>query len=45
VVSVAEVGEDGGFVVAVAEVSKQGEGALVAGHDVGVVAEVVVGVA
>jgi hypothetical protein len=45
VVGVAEVGEGGGFFVAVAEVPHQVEGVLVAGDGLGVVAEVVVGVA
>jgi hypothetical protein len=35
VVGVAEVGEDAGFAVAVAEVAAQGEGVLVAGEGVG----------
>ena len=45
VVGFPEVGQDGGFVVAVAEVAVEGEGVDVAVGGVGVVAEVVVGVA
>jgi hypothetical protein len=45
VMGVAEVGEGVGFVVAVADVPVPGKGLLVAGHCMGVVAEVVVGVA
>ena len=45
VVGVAEVGEGVSFVVAVAEVPDQSEGVLVAGDGLGVVPEVVVGVA
>lgn len=42
---VAYAAEGGGFVVPVAKVAKQGEGVLVAGKSLGLVAEVVVGVA
>src|SRR2546421_4903531 len=45
VVGVAEVGEGVGLVVAVAGVPDQSEGVLVAGDGLGVLAEVVVGVA
>ena len=45
VVSVAEAGEGGGFLVVVAEVAELVEGVVVAGGGLGVVAEVVVGVA
>src|SRR5215813_3935414 len=45
VVGVAEVGEEFGFVVAVAEAPDQVKGVLVADEGLGVVAKVVVGVA
>jgi hypothetical protein len=43
VVDVAEVGEGGGFVVAVTEVAVQREGVVVAGERLGVLTEVMVG--